>query len=234
MPSPHTSPLFTPTAVVVENPIDAKARTEYERDRQKALKAHDIRKKYSSTPKDKTTTTAAGGAARRLGLGHGSWRNSLITPDDMEDVVARENCDPEDDDRLVGKENSKPSPRVQSVSLEDLLRASPPRRSVSRISLSRQTSVENLTVAFPNVSLTPPPLPLFPISESAFDLSFEPMHSTSSNNDEDDDLLSATYELEFSSPGAGDWTMNDTEDGCARFVNIRSSSSVIVVEQSAW
>lgn len=213
--------------------VDAKARTEYERDRQKAHKGQDVRKKFNGKSSSGTTTP------RRTGLGHGSaWRNSVIALEDMEDP--RDLCDPiMMDDEDTGKENSRPivPHRPLSISLEDLVvrpaaaaaQNKKPRKSVSRSSLSRQASSDNLAAAFPTLSLTSPPsASLSIISESDFDPSLTPMQSPASSDcdDFDDD------EYEFSSPGADDWTMDEIEDGCFRFVS--SSSTSVVVEKCVW
>jgi len=234
MPSHTVTPsLLTFPSSLFDSPLDVKARAEYERDRQKALKGHDVRKKLSpsSTPPP----------ARRPGLGHGNaWRNSVITLDDMEDLYGECFEVDEDDRSLLNKENSKPSPRVTQISLEDLVRTPKSRKSMSRITLSRQASVESLTATFPTMGLTSPPASFLPsISESSSDPSLDPMLPfTLPDDDSDDESSSFTYD-EFSSPGADDWSMDEIADGSVGFINPSScvssvSSFAVVVERSAW
>ncbi|KAG8905196.1 hypothetical protein FRB99_000561 [Tulasnella sp. 403] len=239
----NPTPLFSASSVdltsIDAHSIDSKARTDYERSRQMALKGHDHQRKKKTSP-------TAGGTGRRQALalashGHSpSWRNSVVTPDDMDDLCDA-TADAELDDVRDGKENSKPSPLLVSVSLEDLLlRSSPkkqPRKSVSRSSLSRQASLDRIHTSVRGLSLTQPSMPS--ISESSrreatpsLDL-LSPMTFSSSDNESDSD-----FDCELSSPGAEDWTM-DTELGCLRFkpaADHPTSSFIdaILVEKCDW
>ncbi|KAG8911856.1 hypothetical protein FRC00_005707 [Tulasnella sp. 408] len=226
--------------------LDAKARIEYERERQKAHKGHDVRRKQSglSIKSNHSVTTAhkRPGAA----LAHGNWRNSKITRDDMEDYDHA--MMDVDEDRFGNKENSRPSSRPVSVSLEDLvIRPGVPsgkklRGSVSRTSLSRQASTDNLTTALANVSLMS--------AQSAALPSISELHSRSSSSDSDsdssillspmlppsdydsstdDDLDDFDLQLdfpnfnEFSSPEV--WTVAEADDGATQFrVNAQTSA----------
>lgn len=256
--------------------LDAKARIEYERERQKAHKGHDVRRKHSglSIKSNQSPTTAhkRPGAA----LAHGNWRNSKITRDDMEDYdYAMMDVD---EDRFGNKENSRPSSRPVSVSLEDLvirpgapsgkkLRGctsipsrglAPPRRAkhiitklidlllsaaVSRTSLSRQASTDNLTTALANVSLmsaqsAAPVLPSISElhsrsssdSDSDSSILLSPMLPPSDyDSSTDDDLDDFDLQLdfpnfnEFSSPEV--WTVAEADDGATQFrVNAQTSA----------
>ncbi|KAG9049356.1 hypothetical protein FS837_010570 [Tulasnella sp. UAMH 9824] len=232
--------------------LDAKARIEYERERQKAHKGHDVRRKHSglSIKSNHSATTAhkRPGAA----LAHGNWRNSKITRDDMEDYD-HTMMDVEED-RFGNKENSRPSPRSVSVSLEELvIRPGVPsgkklRGSVSRTSLSRQASTDNLTTALANVSLmsaqsAAPVLPSISElhsrssssssdsdSDSDSSILLSPMlppsaYDSSTDADLDDFDLQLDFPTfnEFSSPEV--WTVAEADDGATQFrVNSQTSA----------
>ncbi|KIO34627.1 hypothetical protein M407DRAFT_240477 [Tulasnella calospora MUT 4182] len=228
--------------------LDAKARIEYERERQKAHKSHDVRRKHSglSIKSNHSATTAhkRPGAA----LAHGNRRNPKITRDEMEDYdYAMTDAD---EDRFGNKENSRPPSRPVSVSLEDLvIWPSAPsgkklRESVSRTSLSRQASTDNLTAALANVSLITAQSALPSISElhsrspssdsdsdSDSSILLSPMlppsdYDSSTDDDLDDFDLQLDFPSfdEFSSPEV--WTVAEAEDGAPQFrVNSQTSGS---------
>ncbi|KAG9018962.1 hypothetical protein FRB90_007953, partial [Tulasnella sp. 427] len=219
--------------------IDSKARLEFERERQRSHRGHDVRRKHSglSIKSNHSATTAH--KRPSPGLGQGNWRNSKITMDDMEDYDDAM-MDADEDPRFHNKENSRPSSRPVSVSLEDLvIRPSVPsskklRESVSRTSLSRQASADTLASALANVSLItaqPAASALPPISElhsrspssdSDSSVLLSPMLPPSDyDSSTDDDLDDFDLQLdfpnfdEFSSPAV--WTVAEAEDGAPQF-----------------
>jgi hypothetical protein len=230
--------------------LDTKARIEYERERQKAHKGHDVRRKHSGLSIKSNHSAPTTTAHKRHGaaLAHGNWRNSKITQDDMDDYD--QPMMDVDEDRFGNKENSRPSPRPVSVSLEDLVIIRPGlpsgkklRESVSRTSLSRQASTDNLTAALANASLItaqPAASLLPPISElhsrspssdsdSDSSILLSPMLPPSDYDSSDDDLDDFDLQLdfpvfdEFSSPDL--WTVAEAEDGAPQFrVNSQTSS----------
>ncbi|KAG8901949.1 hypothetical protein FRC01_009706 [Tulasnella sp. 417] len=229
--------------------LDTKARIEYERERQKAHKGHDVRRKHSGLS-IKSNHSAPTTAHKRHGpaLAHGNWRNSKITQDDMSDYDHA--MMDVDEDRFGNKENSRPSPRPVSVSLEDLVIIRPGlpsgkklRESVSRTSLSRQASTDNLTTALANVSLitAQPAASLLPSiselhsrspssdSDSDSSILLSPMLPPSDYDSSDDDLDDFDLQLdfpvfdEFSSPDL--WMVAEAEDGAPQFrVNSQTSA----------
>ncbi|KAG8954289.1 hypothetical protein FRC04_000514 [Tulasnella sp. 424] len=229
--------------------LEAKARIEYERERQKAHKGHDVRRKQSGLSiRSNHSATTAHKRPSAAALGQGNWRNSKITTDDMDDFDYTMDVD---EDRFGNKENSRPSSRPVSVSLEDLairpgsVSSKKLRGSVSRTSLSRQASTDNLAATLANVSLIAAAQPVASLLPSISEL-----HSRSSSSDSDsdssillspmlppsdydsstdDDLDDFDLQLdfpcfdEFSSPEV--WTVAEAEDGAPQFrVNSQTSA----------
>jgi len=206
--------------------LETKAIAEYERDRKRAHKGHDIRKKVTSVSHHYNNPNHINLPAwKRVGSDE-KERNVLSrlgrnTKEDMEDLEQwTEDAEPvqAEEDAVLDKEN-RPS---SSVRLEDLVRPTAKvSRKNSRQLTARASSPGQDSNAFHTLSSA-----LLP-----------PLMDTVSGSDSSNNDIEGFFE--FSSPGAEEWTVAALEDGCVRFATFEdvapaSFTTTVVVMPCIW
>jgi len=232
----------TPTPTDV---LETKAITEFERDRKRAFKGHDIRKKVTGITGHHHHVTNGINAstklpARRRGGGGEEKERRVLgrlgwdLREEADQQWIEEWVADDEEDMVIGKEN-RPSPAQSAlvVRLEDLVVKSPAAKGGKKL-LSPLTS----RPATPR-QLSRATTPFFIADD---DVLLSPLMDTSDSDDDDDSDDDGLGFFEFSSPGAADWTVVVTEDGCLEystssncgFVASASSTTTVVVMPCAW
>jgi hypothetical protein len=236
------------------DPLESKARSAYERDRQRSHKGHP--RKPSSQPHPKQL-------GWRRSPSHTPKSTTFVVWEDFEDV---EYDEPASYDFGSGKENSRPTPLPATLSLQDFVRPShkKPRQSVSRSSISRQASSDSLMPFNLGLRLTldPSPSPSPPTSLSSISESplmpptlspsstptpsptspplLTPLDADDSDVDSDDDFAELSL-LNDAAPGMDEWTIETRSDGCGAIyvasksmADVKTTTATVSVSEAEW
>jgi len=211
--------------------LETKAIAEYERDRKRAHKGHDNKKKVIAHRSAVESERRAPGWKRPVG---DDRERRILSRIGRNLRLDREETDLWNEDResitaeeVVDKEN-RPSAQSLVLGLEELaLRSQPIKggRNHTRSSTAHSSSTRPSSGASFDTFTTDLISPLMadtPIGNQTFE-------------DQDD----GNGSFEFFSPGAADWTIAATEDGCLTYsacgtVSSPSSSTTVVVMPCGW
>jgi len=212
--------------------LETKAIAEYERDRKRAHKGDDIRRKvvnHTHTPTNKNSKTTpawkkAGGEERERRVSNKTGRDFFFL-DDKEDVLDQWLEEPvgADEEDAFEKENR---PHPNSVRLEDLV-VKPAAKGGRKH--SRPLTTRSSTPQFDIPPFTKPTTDLLPPLMDTI-----PRTSRNGVAEDYDDFC-----FEFSSPGFDDWTVAATADGYLRYaitgaVEPASSATTVLVMPCNW
>ncbi|KAG9011087.1 hypothetical protein FRB94_009230 [Tulasnella sp. JGI-2019a] len=226
--------------------LETKAIAEYERDRKRALKGHDTHTKRKGplvvvdsnvvmTNNKHTKSPAwkrAGAEEKERRMFNGSRfvkRDLRAEREEEDDEQWVEEA--EEVERSLDKEN-RPSVQSISVRLEELVvraAAAKGSKKISRPLTSRPSTPRQISPA--THAQTPFPNDLLqPLMDT---INTPPRHGTTTNDFDD-----GSFDFEFSSPDADEWTVAAIEDGGLRFATSSvappSSAFTVIVMPCAW
>jgi len=210
----------TNNTLITNDVFETKAIAEYERDRKRAHKGSDTKKKIGIEHRRQNDTdnqSAKAPAWKRAG-GEGKERRVLSrlgrnARDDREeeDSWADELAAAAEEEELLGKENRRSS-HTPLVRLEDLVVRTSVKTSRKH---SRHLAIRPTTTSTPlnNIGTDL----LTPLMDTVNVLNNYNTTTSFSNFDDHDGYF------EFSSPGADEWTVAVTEEGCLRYSTFGST-----------
>lgn len=222
--------------------LDVKAIAEFERDRKRAYKGHDHKKRtaeikshHHNIPNNHHDNYNRLPAWKRGGAGdlreRRAFRNLAWDVREEEDQWVEEWIGGNEEDFDFDKEN-KPSRSASMVALEDLIIRSPILKGGKKLLLSRPVTPRQISRAGTPFSSTFPD-----------DILLEPLTDANSPSDSDSDGGSddGFGYCEFSPPGADDWSVVVAEDGCLEYstssggaLASASSTTTVIVMPCTW
>lgn len=209
--------------------LETKAITEYERDRKRAHKGDDVKRKvvHTHTPNKNSRTPAwkrhAGSEEKERRVSSKLGREFLDDTSEDVDQWLEEPVGADQEDTATEKENR---PHVNSVRLEDLVvkTAGKGGKKNSRPLTTRPSTPQLDAPPF----VKPPTDLLLPLMDTI------PRTPFNGVAEDYDDLC-----FEFSSPGFDDWTVTATADGCLRYstfdsVEPATPATTVLVMPCIW
>jgi len=225
------------TVLASTDVLEIKAIAEYERDRKRAHKGHDIKRKGLTVIDSNVSPNNKHGKApawKRAGseekerrvLNSSRFKKGFRDEQEEYEQWVEER---EDEDERLNKENRQ-SPQSPSVRLEELVVRSAAKSSkkLSRPLTSRPSTPRQISPS-PNTQVTSFHTDLLAPLMDTIDTAQHGITTTSFDDG---------FFFEFSSPGADEWTVAATEDGGLRYatstVASRSSATTVIVMPCDW